>query len=310
MLVNLTALLLAPAHWTPQDAVGFTSVVSIPAVAEPEGVMVAPRDSRFVYLGGISSTALAVVDVTSFASPEVVEVRDGVGAQLVGATWKDQPLPLPSLDDDSGAFDPGLVFMAAWGINGGLVVLDTNDHSSEDKNMRIIDDDVKENDHLLANSSSSSAHPTEVARRTSLRLSEANRVKLAPWSWTAAETNERGDGVSAAGIAFMPLEREIGGFAAVGVPTLAQEDIEGSDDARNTTITAVPLGPLEIVHVPASEFTHDDVVSDEEVSLVKSTKAYCLALSAARYVYLFIAETASVYVYRFDGGGGLEGEAT
>jgi len=301
VLVNVTSLLSTPAHWSAEEAARATSVLSIPAVSQPEGVLVAPLDSRFVYVGGINSTSLAIVDVTSFLSPTIVQVRESVGPQLVAATWKDQPLPLPKgtsrpkktrlsyenmlftdiQEGNDETFDEGLVFMAAWGLKGGLLVLDTNDNES---------------------SSTSAANPKEVARHTDLRLSEANRVKLAPWAWRGANETAvmAGDGGVAgdlcAGVAFLPLELERGGFAALRIPPALNcgrattQSPNGGGDGES------PLWPAEVVHVPLSEFVHDDVVA-------QSTKAYCLALSSSRFVYLFIAETASVYIYRFDGDG-------
>jgi hypothetical protein len=52
-------------------------------VSQPEGVMVFPLDSSIVYMGGINSTTLAVANVSHFWHPFVVELRTGVGAQLV-----------------------------------------------------------------------------------------------------------------------------------------------------------------------------------------------------------------------------------
>ena len=236
VLVNVTHLLSKPQHWDPQDANGKVSVLST-SVSQPEGVTVAPLDANIVYVGGISSKQLAVVNVADFFNPFVEQVRDKVGAQLVSASWKDQPHENEA--SSSSSFDPGLVFMSAWGRPGGLVIMDTAEGRSVD--------------------------PVEVGRLTKASLSMSNRVKLAPWG----------------GVAFLPLEEEVGGVAAVSFAVPSASFSHEVNDANFSSMVA---------HVPVSEFTKSG-------SLVTSTKAYCLAVSARRFVFLFIAETAAIYVY-------------
>jgi len=62
---------------------GLVSTSSNCQVAQPEGIVVSPLDSSFLYLGGINSTTMAVINVSEFWEPRVVELRTGAGAQLV-----------------------------------------------------------------------------------------------------------------------------------------------------------------------------------------------------------------------------------
>lgn len=320
ILVNVTALLAAPAHWGPAEAAAAgVAVLSVPEVKQPEGVMVAPLDGRFLYVGGINSTTLAVVDVADFYAPRVVELRAGVGAQLVAASWKDQPHGAASaahtaavyagavaqaavvadgnnrgskgvVDASEGSngddpFDPGLVFMAVWGRPGGLVVFDTNSDPSDDAGGG-------------GGSSGGAGAPVEVGRLAQPLdgLAFANRVKLAPWG----------------GVALVPLEQELGGAAAVafgnsvGGSGSGGGHISGSGSGGGSggggggggggNGTNVAFGPASVAHVSADEFARG-----VDGARVDSAKAYCLAVSADRHVFLFVAETAAVYIYRAEG---------
>jgi hypothetical protein len=219
ILVNMTKVL---SDYTVVDVE--VNVVSTP-VLEPEGVMISPTDNRYVYIGGITSTTLAVLDISSFWNAAVVNTRANVGAQLVGATWLDQP--------NQGGFSESLVYMACWGYNGGLMVLDT---------------------------STNPMNPPEVARSVSYATSQANRVKLDP----------------SGKFAYLPLEQELGGVAVF--------DIQQVQNLGKLTLNST-------AHVPLSEF-HNGPGG----KLVQSTKTYCLAV-AANKLFMFIAETASVYIY-------------
>lgn len=219
VLVNITSVLADPTAADVQVNLVSTTVL------EPEGVMVSPSDSSYVYIGGIQSRQMAVIDISSFWEASVVETRDGVGAQLVGATWLDQP--------NQGGFSQSLVFMACWGVDGGLTVMDTADDAS---------------------------NPKELARSVSYATSQANRVKLD----------------TSGSFAYVPLEQELGGVAVFNI----QEVSEGTLTLDST------------VHVPLSEFHNGP-----DGSLVQSTKTYCLAVSGSNKLYVFIAETASVFIY-------------
>lgn len=217
-------------------------------VTQPEGVMVSPTDSQYVYIGGIDSTALGVIDISDFANPRVIETQDRVGMQLVGATRTDQPHW--SVDDNSRYNDEqDLVYMAAWGALGGFVVLNA----------------------------SNAAFPFVQAQTPStqaLQLAMANRVKL------------RGD------LALVPLEQQVGGFAVVNIST-ASSPVPVVTDAGTATAGSPAVNVVSVVHIPLAE-------SRQGNDSLVTTKAYCLAVSGPRYIYLFIAETAAVYVYCLD----------
>lgn len=220
VLVNMTSVLSDP------TLAGEVEVnVLSTTVMEPEGVMISPSDNRYVYIGGIKSTTMAVIDISTFWGANVVETRNDVGAQLVGATWLDQA--------NQGGFSQSLVFFACWGLDGGLTVLDTGTNP---------------------------ASPPEVARSVSYATSQANRVKLDP----------------SGKFAYVPLEQELGGVAVY--------DIEGVSDGVLTLNSTV--------HVPVSEFHNGP-----DGGFVTSTKTYCLAVSGSNKLFVFIAETASVYIY-------------
>ena len=243
VLVNLTAVASpekAAEYSTSQSSLE-VSVLATP-VGEPEGVMVAPADSSIVYIGGITSHDLGVVDISSFSAPVLVDLQRGVGMQLVGATRKDQP------SWDSGmvaaeARDWELVYMAGWGARGNLAVLNT----------------------------SNAAHPSIQCRTPpsqDLKLAMANRVKLyCDW-------------------ALVPLETPLGGFAVVDISSASMTQ-GGHGDASE-------VSQVVSVHVPLEE-----TKASADGSVV-SAKAYCLAVSQSRHIYLFIAETAAVYVYSLD----------
>lgn len=221
MLVNLTGVLGEAGSFNVEVNVVSTEVL------QPEGVMISPMNNSYVYIGGIQSTKMAVIDISKFWNASVVETRDNVGAQLVGATWLDQPTP-------SSSFNPSLVYMACWGLNGGLIVLDT-----------AVD----------------AINPPEVARSISYATSQANRVKLDP----------------SGKFAYVPLEQELGGVAVY--------DIQSKSDSTGLSLNST-------IHVPKSEFHNGP-----DGSLVRSTKTYCLAVSGSNKLFVFIAETASVYIY-------------
>lgn len=243
VLVNLTAVS------TPEKSFEFSashsalevSVLSTP-VGEPEGVMVAPSDSSIVYIGGITSHDLGVVDISTFSAPVLVELQRGVGMQLVGATRKDQP-SWSSAIPTAEAKDWELVYMAGWGARGNLAVLNT----------------------------SNAAHPSVQCRTPpsqDLKLAMANRVKLyCDW-------------------ALVPLETPLGGFAVVDISSASMTE-EGHADSSE-------VNQVVSVHVPPEE-----TKASADGSVV-SAKAYCLAVSQSRHIYLFIAETAAVYVYSLD----------
>ena len=173
----------------------------------------------------------------------------------------------------------------------------------------------------MLNTKTSSSHPIEVARDTSRSLSYANRldslkmkfiwvsylialilrdscalqrtalnsccvidvsfvpmcifvircrVKLAPWG-TAA---------------FLPLEQPLGAAAAV----------ELLYDAGTGRFSG--LGPAVVAaRVPVEELK---APSGNASVAVDSAKAYCLAVSGARTLYLFVAETAAIYIYAIE----------
>jgi len=239
VLVNLTAVA------TPEKAVKLTSQLSLEVsvlatpVGEPEGVMVAPSDSSIVYIGGITSHDLGVVDISTFSAPVLVELQRGVGMQLVGATRKDQPSWSSGMATVE-AEDWELVYMAGWGARGNLAVLNT----------------------------SNAAHPSVQCRTPpsqDLKLAMANRVKLyCDW-------------------ALVPLETPLGGFAVV--------DISSASVTRDGRGDSSKVSQVVSVHVPPEE-----TKASADGSVV-SAKAYCLAVSQSRHIYLFIAETAAVYVY-------------
>jgi len=94
------------------------------------------------------------------------------------------------------------------------------------------------------------------------------RVKLAPWG----------------AVALLPLEQPLGAAAAVGLLY----------DAETGRLSG--LGPAVVARVPASEL---GAPSGADPALaVDSAKTYCLAVSAARTLFLFVAETAAVYIYQ------------
>jgi hypothetical protein len=115
------------------------TVLSTP-VAQPEGVMIV--NSTVALVGGISSSALATIDLTDPMNPSLVSTMDGIGAQLVAAKHDDQPVP--------SSTSATMVYMANWGTPGGLVVVDAADPFQ----------------------------PRVVAETSALALSKSNRVKL------------------------------------------------------------------------------------------------------------------------------------
>lgn len=107
-----------------------------------------------------------------------------------------------------------------------------------------------------------------------LQLAMANRVKL------------RGD------LALVPLEQQVGGFAVVNIST-ASSPVPVVTDAGTATAGSPAVNVVSVVHIPLAE-------SRQGNDSLVTTKAYCLAVSGPRYIYLFIAETAAVYVYCLD----------
>uniref|UniRef100_A0A7S2RGE7 Uncharacterized protein n=1 Tax=Rhizochromulina marina TaxID=1034831 RepID=A0A7S2RGE7_9STRA len=101
------------------EAAPRVAVLEIP-VSQPEGVMIVAN--RAAWVGGISSSALAVVDLSIPLTPSLAWFQDGVGAQLVAASWVDQPFGEPPVGQDAHC-----VYMAAWGSPGGLVVFNASD---------------------------------------------------------------------------------------------------------------------------------------------------------------------------------------
>lgn len=98
------------------------------------------------------------------------------------------------------------------------------------------------------------------------------RVKLAPWG-TAA---------------FLPLEQPLGAAAA----------IELLYDAKTGQFGG--LGPAVVAaRVPVEELKAPSGSGYASVA-VDSAKSYCLAVSGARTLYLFVAETAAIYIYAIE----------
>ena len=238
VLVNLTAV-ATPDRALQYSASPEVSVLATP-IGEPEGVMVAPSDSSIVYIGGITSHDLGVVDVSVFEAPVLLETKRGVGMQLVGATRKDQP---SWSTESKSTEDWDLVYMAGWGARGNLAVLNTSTASQPILQCR--------------------TPPSQ-----DLKLAMANRVKLYE-NW-----------------ALVPLETPLGGFAVVDINSAAVSN-------KNSTVSAA-VSQVISVHVPAKE-----TKASTDGGIVNA-KAYCLAISKSRHIYLFIAETAAVYVYCLD----------
>ena len=202
VLVNLTrAVNCACSPSTPLSA-SEVVVVSTP-ILQPEGVLV---QSGFVYIGGIKSSSLCVVNATEPASPSIVSTTKGVGMQLVAATKMDQPrwpsaFPYDDADD--------LVFMAGWGSLGRLVVL----NASKPEAPKIVAD-------------------TSTFSDVELRMS--NRMKLV--------FKSAGDGEWDYDVALIPLEQRAGGFAVIDLSSAAKLD---GDDLQVLKIVHVPLSELE-----------------------------------------------------------------
>ena len=214
---------------------------------------------------------MGVIDVSTFNSPQIIEYREGVGTQLVAATRKDQPRWASDKASDNYRHagndkygDEELVYMAAWGIHGGLVVL---------------------------NSSVTPASPTLQCKTPStgipaVSLAMSNRVKLREY------------------FAFVPLEQYVGGFAVIDISNAAytntnesSKEQEPSKEPSMEPSMEPSVNLIVTVHVPLSEFNNSD---NDDGSPVPTTKAYCLAVSESWHVYLFIAETAAVYIYSLD----------
>ena len=234
-------------------------VLSTP-VLQPEGVIVDSSNS-FVYVGGINSTSLGVINVTNPAAAALINVQADVGMQLVGAKMSDQPKwpeysTVTRIDGDCSGCgnDDGIIFFASWGGKGKLIAVDTMGERNAAAPVVIGE--------------------TEYWREASLRM--ANRVKL-----LFTTTQDGGQTHWAYDLALLPLETRIGGFAVVNISDIS--------DRSNSTDISLPV--LRTVHVPLYEIK-------ESTNL--NSKAYCLAVSSTRYVYLFIAETSTVFIYDLD----------
>lgn len=126
---------------------------------------------------------------------------------------------------------------------------------------------------LVVLNSSTAAHPSLQCRTPpsqDLQLAMANRVKLYQ-DW-----------------ALVPLETPLGGFGVVDISASVGEG------KQELGASSAVVSQVVSVHVPIKETTA------AEGGGVVSAKAYCLAISKTRHVYLFIAETAAVYVYCLD----------
>ena len=233
----------------------------------------------FVYIGGINSTSLGVVDVTTFAAPALVEVRENVGMQLVGARRRDQPQwgvrrevnELNELNEGEDESDDGLLFMAGWGAEGRLLVLNASRASAASPPL---------------------VAATAATAREELKLAMANRVKLV----FSTGTGTGGGGGDNYDVALVPLEQPLGGFAAVDISgfgggSSSSSSSGGGGGGATNANTATVVSVVGTAHVPLSEYAESGGAT---------TKAYCLAVSASRHVYLFIAETAAVFVFCLD----------
>ena len=99
------------------------------------------------------------------------------------------------------------------------------------------------------------------------------RVKLAPWGSAA----------------FLPLEQPLGAAAAI---ELLYDAETGAFSGLGPAVVAARV-PVEELKAPSGAGNASEAVD--------SAKTYCLAVSGARTLYMFIAETAAIYIYAIEG---------
>ncbi|CAE8600505.1 unnamed protein product [Polarella glacialis] len=249
-------------------------------VVFPEGLLVV---GTYLYVGGISSSKLAVVDVSDPARMRLVRVVDAVGAQLVGALWppphpawvdtpvveasaqqhQQQQQPQQQLQQQqqhsttttAASHEPSSgAYLAAWGDVGGLVRVDVSEPASP----------------LVTQSLKSAS--LAFANRVVLKLLQEGPNKNSNNSNNSDNSNNNSN-LPARLFAFLPLEQQPrGGVAIVEV-------------SGGRMVAAAP-----VLHLP-------EIANYNNRAVGTNTKAYCLALPGSRTLLVFSAMTSTMYIY-------------